>query len=252
MKKKTLIVSTALLLVAIMCLATASYAWFTAGTTAKAQGMKITTRAGTSLLIKGESDSNYTDVGTSTKTGTLVPATSFDGKDFAKLGANVKVSNENSATATWSGQGGAFKDGDLVTATNSDDVKYFVTGNYILKNTGSEPVDVMVDSLTVSGSADIRPATRIAIKVGDVYKVFKPVTGTCTQVGQLNSTKWELATPVYADPDSTIIVDNLAAGGTQELSVIVWFEGQDSAASTVNAVSLASANLDISLDFETA
>ena len=53
MKKKTLIVSTALLLVAIMCLATASYAWFTSNASVSAGTLNVKINSANGNLIIG-------------------------------------------------------------------------------------------------------------------------------------------------------------------------------------------------------
>ncbi|MBR6513226.1 MAG: hypothetical protein IKT46_00180 [Clostridia bacterium] len=61
MKRKALITSTAVLLVALMCLATASYAWFTSANTNSIEAFKIDVTAsdGALLLAAADASSNY-------------------------------------------------------------------------------------------------------------------------------------------------------------------------------------------------
>lgn len=56
MKRKALITSTAVLLVAIMCLATASYAWFTAGTASVVTELNVSITAGDTGLFIAPAD----------------------------------------------------------------------------------------------------------------------------------------------------------------------------------------------------
>lgn len=60
MKKKALITSMALLLVAIVCLSTATYAWFTSGASVTASGMSVTAKAGSLLVISNAATTNTT------------------------------------------------------------------------------------------------------------------------------------------------------------------------------------------------
>ncbi len=61
MKRKALITSTAILLVALMCLATASYAWFTSANTNSIEAFKIDVTAsdGALLLAAADASKNY-------------------------------------------------------------------------------------------------------------------------------------------------------------------------------------------------
>jgi hypothetical protein len=66
MKKKALITSLALLLVALMCLSTATYAWFSASGKASANGIKIRATVPASLYIKNGIESNAANISEST------------------------------------------------------------------------------------------------------------------------------------------------------------------------------------------
>jgi len=254
MKKRTLIASTALLLVAIMCLATASYAWFIAGSDAKATGLSITTTTGTNLVIRGNSDPSgqYGNVGTHNVSATLAPATSSDATAFAKLKDDVVIPDAgNYAAADFT----AASLEDATNTGNAGDPVYFVTGSYSLKNIGSDAVAVKVSNIEVTGvDAAIKPAIRVAIKAGSTTKIFKPFSSTpINQVGSKSGTAWTLVDPNYATVNGTdsVVIASLGAGDTNATAVdiVVWFEGQDSACTTTNANALANQNLGINVVF---
>ena len=102
MKRKALITATAVLLVAVMCLATASYAWFTAGQAASIEGFEFKIEQGDAALqlapvdmsntsIVGKYTNNLSpedwDDGWAVKSTTFVPVSSADGKTFFPVGA---------------------------------------------------------------------------------------------------------------------------------------------------------------------
>ena len=58
-KKRALISSVAMLLVAIIALGTATFAWFTSNTTATADGIYVRTQKVSELEIKGKLDNAY-------------------------------------------------------------------------------------------------------------------------------------------------------------------------------------------------
>jgi hypothetical protein len=78
MKKKALLTSMALLLVAVICLATATYAWFSESKVVTASGMKVTASvSGSSLLIdtKTVSKTSTSSVAFTSARRTLQPST---------------------------------------------------------------------------------------------------------------------------------------------------------------------------------
>ena len=94
-KMRRLIPAIAMLLVSAVMLSTASFAWFTMGTTATAEGMKVTAQAASSLLIiKGVADdAAFNDFASannivtySEDADTLEPATAYDANNEAMAG----------------------------------------------------------------------------------------------------------------------------------------------------------------------
>ena len=224
MKKRTLIASTALLLVAIMCLATASYAWFTSGADAKAQGLTINATAGSALLIKGDDDSAFGKVGTTTLSQTtMVPATSADGTDasFRQLDlTKAEVLSAGNYEATKIG-GGAIAASDL-TATLSGDYK--ATVHYQLKNSGTDAMAVAAN-VALGQSGTIWNSVRVAILTstdGTNYtsQGVWALNPSATAVGAT------LAAPTYKSNNAQCYA-SLAGGDVIDVKLVVWFEGQD-------------------------
>lgn len=124
MKKKALITSMALLLVAIVCLSTATYAWFTSGTLVSATGMAVTAKAGSLLVISNAATTKTTattEYEFTNGTQTLNPAT-IVGTELKTLAATdyEKIDKDT----------GKVKDGQSLTwkaaASGTDYVEYKV------------------------------------------------------------------------------------------------------------------------------
>lgn len=227
MKKRTLIASTALLLVAIMCLATASYAWFTSGADATAKGLTINATAGSALLIKGDDDSAFGKVGTTTLSQTtMVPATSIDGVAFAQLdNAKAEVLNANLSAATKIG-GGAIEATDLTTTLTGD---YKAEVHYQLKNTGTTALAVNAN-VALGQSGTIWNSVRVAVLTstdGTNYtsQGVYALNPSATAVGTA------LAAPSYKSNNATFYTslpgDNGTGNNIIDVKLVVWFEGQD-------------------------
>ena len=142
---KKLFISIFTCVFALFALGTSTFAWFTMNDEAKATGMTVNALA---------EDTEYTSVGTNAVEAlAMKPATSFDGKTFAKLGENVKVLSAADSTATWSGEAGAFVAADLVSLTEAEETSkvYYVSSVYSLANIGAS-ADVYVKSITVTAN----------------------------------------------------------------------------------------------------
>jgi hypothetical protein len=90
-RKRLLISSVAMLLVAMLALGTATFAWFTTDTTTQATGISVQTSK-KSLLLVSSRTSEWTDnlnynFGTDTAKKLLQPASSYDGANWYKAQA---------------------------------------------------------------------------------------------------------------------------------------------------------------------
>ena len=245
--KRQLLAAVAMVLVAAVALGSSTYAWFANNNTVTAKGMSVNATVDDSLVIKGAQDTSFGSVGTTTVTQlTMKPATSSDGVKFAKLGSDVQVKVSNSSTATWSGEGGTFQDGDLIETTETD---YIETAEYTIKSIGSASKiyvsKVEVTPATGEGTVtnDIYKSLRVAVTIQDstgspITKVYKPASdasNTDNKVGGISGTKWVLVsdTGIYTDTTAASIWD-LAAETEYNVVIKVWFEGQDTLCFTDN------------------
>ena len=235
MKKRTLLVSTAILLVAIMALATASYAWFIAGADAKAKGLTINASAGSALTIKGDDDASFGKEGTTTLSQTtMVPATSSDGVTFRQLDyTKAEVLSSGNSAATKIG-GGAIAAGDLTDTLTGD---YKAEVHYQLKNEGSAAMAVSAN-IALSRSNKIWNAVRVAVLTstdGSTYtsQGVYALSPSATAVGAT------LSAPTYKSNNAQFYA-SLAGGAVIDVKLVVWFEGQDTACYTNNVDTTAS------------
>lgn len=244
---KKLIPAVAMLLVSVVTMSTASFAWFSLSRQVTAQGMNVTVTAPTNLLIKlnGAEDTTYGAVATDSTTaasGKLVPASTVDAKAFFIVDtANTPDSGINKDT-------GALASGaTLIAGTDAEGA--YIDFVYVIKNQGDAEVEVGVKSITVTKNSsdtdvnhDVKPV-RVAVKKADSnWILFAPVSGAVNQTpGQAISaqagTKGEVT---YADisTDYSETVATLASDGTATITIRVWYEGEDTACTNTKGANL--------------
>ena len=135
-KMRRLIPAIAMLLVSAVMLSTASFAWFTMSTEAKATGMQVTATAGSSLLILNKDDgvtvNNFLTAGGTAEFSAeedLEPATHMDG--YANLLATVENPSEVDVAA------GTYDGDDYVDATAGTN---FITYSAVIAVAGQEAI----------------------------------------------------------------------------------------------------------------
>lgn len=134
-----LIPAIAMLLVAVVCLSSASYAWFTMSRTVTATGMNLTVIAPDNLLISNQADGTYAETTTVTESFgdyKLLPASSVDGQSFYYAEA-LKSANAGAPDATTN-----FIATTTPVSASSDG--YFADFKLWLKTTGEDAIDVTV------------------------------------------------------------------------------------------------------------
>lgn len=267
--RKQLMAAIAMVVVAAVALSSSTYAWFANNNTVTAKGMTVNAVSNSILLqIAGKDDNEYSTFGTIGTTTisqkSMKPTTSADGKNFAVLSDAVKVENASAAQATWSGTNGAFQATDLVTkASNALDYStYVATARYDLKCDTGNVANVYVKSVnctvTPTSGKTINKSIRISVTCGSTTLVFNPQGGTYVSqtigsetfsgAGLLTGATWSLENPAFATPGNTAIIADSIGTTAQEVTVRVWFEGQDSTCYTNN---VDTADIAVSLEFAT-
>lgn len=224
-RRRVLISSLAMLLVAIVALGTATYAWFTSSTSATADGINVQTTKSSELKIS-KSDLDWQDSITYDGTKTLRPATSANGSTWYKNEADAKTSYASTKTAV------AVQDGEM--------------GNYVfvdmlnIKNNGESTcndVTITVSAGTMSAFARMAivpcdaqtEAGKMPTITTDNFKAniyglaandsWKPWNGTAYETTAYTTTA--------AASGAEIEVGDMAAGAVASYKIIVWFEGED-------------------------
>lgn len=260
-RKRLLISSVAMLLVAMLALGTATFAWFTQSTTATANGINVKTIKSSELVISKldkawgtqvKYNFGYDAEGHNTGAQTLLPVSSADGKNWYTTTAEVKGSY-------------AAKAGTVATKIDNKDGYYFVN-QLNVKNNGEADVDNV--KINFSLGTDTNAATRTGyyrialVPVTDsdenTDKIIDP-TGAdffATTAGEIPTLKniygandtegYQALTGTKVDTDKSIKVQpnsetsvnvGTLKGKDAELkdgeknvvyyNLYVWFEGQD-------------------------
>lgn len=259
MRKKALLSSVAMLLVAVVALSGATYAWFTANTDATVSPIQLSTERQSSLVLSSNSLSDENPTFTSSLNvnwnQTLTPVSGSVGANgalsFKKAVANQEaLTGDESSTPVSSIEAGATTDYLQRTIL----VKSSVKSQVILK--------------AIDGAGALEDALRVAVKIGNNTVVYAPGNdgGTYneeTQVSTPNTTYVVAGNAVSglsgvtyntlynATSDITVgespnqktigispctigvlgktqIATNLTANTATEMQITIWLEGNDS------------------------
>lgn len=247
-RKRLLISSVAMLLVAMLALGTATFAWFTTDTTTQAKGISVQTSK-KSLLLVSSRTSEWTDnlnynFGTDIAPNLLQPASSYDGENWYKAQAD----NGMSGTAT---------NGEKILGVGTPAAEDNVFCNMLnVKNTGAEPANNVKITATISETAVTRGKNylRVALVPSDctaddarnnatvvnadafrknIYgagttDAAKPVEYVGESVDAPNGAITAAASDVSTKGNSiSVNVGTLNQNQAEYYMLIVWFEGQD-------------------------
>ena len=246
-RKRLLISSVAMLLVAMLALGTATFAWFTTDTTTQATGISVQTSK-KSLLLVSSRTSDWTDnlnynFGTDTAKKLLQPASSYDGENWYKAQAN-------------SGMSGAATNGEKITGVGTTAAEGNVFCNMLnVKNTGAEPAENVTISAQISEKAVTsgKNYLRVALVPSDctadtgrgtatvesaqefrdnIYSAgadaAKPVQYVGASVADTQGAITAAASDVTTKSNSiSVNAGTLNKDQAKYYMLIVWFEGQD-------------------------
>lgn len=256
-RKRLLVSSVAMLLVAMLALGTATYAWFTASTEAYADNMYVRTTKVSNLQINSKLDSTWRThvdygVGSSEANQRLTPVSTADGSNWYYTNAE-KGDNFAAKTAT-----------KLLTGI-ADDANYndyYFADQLNIKNAGQ----VDCNSVTITVTGLIGDYSRVAIvpvteKGGSIINpinnktkwsdyimdkdgaTYNAAKGTNLMKQDSSSDAdpkpWipDTANVVAVTPTTTytINVGTMAPNDVKYFNVYVWFEGQDEQCKNANS-----------------
>ncbi len=222
-RRRVLISSMAMLLVALVALSTATFAWFTQNTTSTADGISVKTAKTSTLEIskKGHEWGTYVNY---SHTKTMFPASTTTGTTF------VKAVAEKSTAAT-------LKTGTIQTASGES---YVYAEQLNIRNNGDGKVNgvtITIENFKCNyGRIALVPANEegvITYPEGKAFKDYVYDTDGVAYDGLTNTA----GNVVNITPDSTMVVNvgDLAANTAVYYNLYVWFEGQDAQCIDTNA-----------------
>lgn len=236
-RKSSLITSVALLLVAIVALSGATFAWFAANTSATATGISIKSGSASGLLISqtGNVDDWGSSVTFAAAETALVPTSTFDFTNWY-----TALSDDPTDYV-------ANKDG--YTADGAKDTHYKEYNLYAMTADGSE------QELTISTTAltDAGDYGRIAIVRGSEVKVYYMDSDTTAAYPIMKDAETGNGVVATAYPKATAdnTISNISLGkidgNSTAFKIYVWNEGQDMDCKSVNAAKALSVDFQLSI-----
>lgn len=244
-RKRLLVSSVAMLLVAMLALGTATYAWFTTDTTATADGLGVSTSKTSSLKIsdaEGEYGSGFTYNGVE---GLMKPASSVDGTNWFSTVAASETSYAAKSDASIESVSGNklyvykeqlnIQNAGKEMAVNNVTVKVTNFNSHKYLRVALVPVTAKGASITTQ--TDKYTSYALAFQ-DNVYAFDKTAYQPITAVGALPTTGDTSITPKAIGSSSAFsikVADTLAAGDELHFNLYVWFEGQDTDCMSTNA-----------------
>lgn len=256
-RKRLLISSVAMLLVAMLALGTATFAWFTTYTTTQATGISVQTSKKSLLLVSSRTSDwmdnlNY-NFGIDEAKNLLQPASSYDGVNWYKAQAD-------------NGMSGAAKNGTKITGVGTAAAaENNVFCNMLnVKNTGAEPAKNVTITANISETAvstdknylrvALVPSNckaddkRAAATVASAEEFRKNIYGaagddTATPVEYVGKSVEDTQGAIKAAASAVSTKSNSISVNAGTLNkdqakyymLIVWFEGQDVDCQDANA-----------------
>lgn len=238
-RKKVLLSSVAMMMVATVSLGSATYAWFSNKTTATASGLTASTTASSNLRISDDATNWTYDLNYNT-TKTLEPASTANFTSWF----TAQAESHDSHTAK------TIDDVSTIVSTNDDSNKYCIKKDLYFNYTGAEQVGVYY-KMTLAPTAGTSDFLRVAIVDSSNSPVFV-YENSDTAIAPLaaeDGTTETLETTTATTGKVLDIKGNGTAAGTTsgKYTIYIWFEGQDTQCIDTNAVNA----VPVSFDFAT-
>ena len=239
-RRRLLISSLCMLLVAIVALGTATFAWFTQNTSATADGITVRTSKTSSLKISDDTrdyDTSFTYTGVQS---VMLPASSINGTKWYSVAADDDTGKATAAPS-------------LITLDTPDKTnqnnKYVFVDQLNIQNAGEVAVkDIKITIANFNSHNYLRVAlvpvnakgqciefTADAFK-SNVYAADATAYNPIKSDGSYSTAIADQITPIAAGSSKEITITSpLAAGAELHYNLFVWFEGQDPDCKDANA-----------------
>lgn len=228
-RKKVLVSSVAMMMVATVSLGSATYAWFTSSTTATAKGINVKTIQSSELVISKTGHAWDTQIDYAVTNKVLQPTSTVNGTTWFTANAKVK--------------GNFAKDADKEFEPIGNASNYYFADQINVANKGAADVTGAKISFTFPSNDYARVAIVEADVNGKITGDFK--TAVFDNAGKAyNGVSGAAATEEITPKNTTyeVPVGDLAGkkdgeemGEAKYYNIYVWFEGQDEQCVDANA-----------------
>lgn len=228
-RKRLLISSIAMLLVAMVALGTATFAWFTSNTSATADKINVQTTKSSELKVS-KNDLNWQDsisYGMDTAK-TLRPISSADGSNWYSSVAAAKTASTSNGTYVPQTDLGNYVFVDMLNIKNAggQECSNVKIGIESTVNSGFARIALVpCDKAQETAGASNMPAITQSNFKANIYGAtandkWKPYNGEELEASDYST--------LAAANGATVEVGDMAADEVKSYKVLVWFEGEDS------------------------
>ena len=233
-RRRALISSVAMLLVALVALGSATFAWFTSSTTATASGINVQTTQASELQIS-KSDMAWGTTVNYAKTGTFEPCSSANGVNWFSGEGTSRTNGAQKSGQDWG----------AISSANAD--SYYFTEMLNVRNNGAAAINGVTITFSLgevpktNGKNYVRVALAEVTAANDTAAKTANPTPAQFQAGVFDvdgvtynavSSTTTAATAIEPKNTFSVTVGNLAgktesATATKYYRLYVWVEGQD-------------------------
>ncbi|MGN1095665.1 MAG: hypothetical protein ACI4QR_04685, partial [Eubacteriales bacterium] len=236
----------AMLLVSLVVMSSASFAWFTMSRQVTAQGMNVTVTAPNNLMIKeaGADDNTYAEITKITVSGiSLFPASTVNGNDifFVKDGEAVDTNTGELFGADDPNGHKQTKLEKATTAASDGAPGAYYDFKYKIKSDGGQNVNVVVKSIKITdngvGTDHSTKPVRIAVICDGSAVLYNAGNGTNhtanNAVSAINGEGYPTissvtyVTPATNSSDTHYVAQLDVSNPEKEITIRVWYEGED-------------------------
>ena len=258
-KMRKLLPAIAMLLLSAVLMSTASFAWFSTNTTAKADNVSVTVSAANTLLIKKAESADYTTYINLNKTIVNMAPTSTATSVEPKFWKVASAGNEGDTIAPGSP---AYTTSTTFEAAVVNEDYYYQSFN--VRATGDDKDSGTLGTLKLSftttpasGVTNVSASLRVMFVVTDVansdtkavyvYSPFGDTEWVCVKDYASNAVVTEDSAECSAQAGTTIL-NSVVPEAEYVVDMYVWYEGQDSACYANNATEINPISVAIQLD----
>ena len=279
--KAKLLPAIAMLLVAVLSLSSATYAWFSMNTKVTATGMQVKAVAEDGILISNSDKATWTNSATAKVTSaSLVPTSTAGGTTPAwahntSTNADDAQANQNATsyedlslkwTNTTFGEGFVDIAGGTANSKDDNEKSYVLLNEFYIKSSGNALTlgadktykDLYINDVTVTGAANkIDNSLRVLVVVGSAAYIYAPVidqaSGTTTMSYKFKNTTAVTALNATTAAGYDKTTSTTSIGNTNDSAVkaqvYIYFEGEDANCKSTNIAGIDTTNLSVSINF---